>query len=281
MKFSIKTVAAAVSLALLSVSAQAALVAPAQGSAVPANTGLYLEAWNATTQATELVNLSYAYTDIASANLSNFNTPTGAAWTSAANPAGTGTVEQLNFGQIANATAGAFTNFAVVSAATATQSGITSIEGVTLTSGSSPAGLTTVTGLNTVMQNIQSEVANWASLTSGGTYFDATGGTTVAAVNGPTTGGSWNNSQISAAAVGTAASFYNIIGNTSTKTADGLAAKTAATTTYNGFWYLGTDGSLSYNIASASPVPLPAAVWLFGSGLLGLFGVGRRRAVAA
>jgi hypothetical protein len=30
----------------------------------------------------------------------------------------------------------------------------------------------------------------------------------------------------------------------------------------------------------APPVPLPAAVWLFGSGLLGLFGVSRRRAAA-
>jgi hypothetical protein len=29
------------------------------------------------------------------------------------------------------------------------------------------------------------------------------------------------------------------------------------------------------------PVPLPAAVWLFGSGLLGLLGVGRRRAAPA
>jgi len=27
-------------------------------------------------------------------------------------------------------------------------------------------------------------------------------------------------------------------------------------------------------------VPLPAAVWLFGSGLLGLFGVARRRVAA-
>jgi hypothetical protein len=30
-----------------------------------------------------------------------------------------------------------------------------------------------------------------------------------------------------------------------------------------------------------NPVPLPAAVWLLGSGLLGLIGVGRRRTPAA
>ncbi|MGI9320139.1 MAG: VPLPA-CTERM sorting domain-containing protein [Thiogranum sp.] len=30
-------------------------------------------------------------------------------------------------------------------------------------------------------------------------------------------------------------------------------------------------------IGGGTPVPLPAAVWLFGSGLLGLFGIARRR----
>jgi hypothetical protein len=33
--------------------------------------------------------------------------------------------------------------------------------------------------------------------------------------------------------------------------------------------------------AAGNAVPLPAAVWLFGSGLLGLFGIGRRRVAAA
>ena len=41
---------------------------------------------------------------------------------------------------------------------------------------------------------------------------------------------------------------------------------------------LAKDGTLS--AAGAAPVPLPAAVWLLGSGLLGLFGVGRRRNAA-
>jgi hypothetical protein len=43
---------------------------------------------------------------------------------------------------------------------------------------------------------------------------------------------------------------------------------------------LAKDGTLSA-AAGGSPVPLPAAVWLLGSGLLGLFGVGRRRNAAA
>jgi hypothetical protein len=41
---------------------------------------------------------------------------------------------------------------------------------------------------------------------------------------------------------------------------------------------LSANGTLTISNASTSPVPLPAAVWLFGSGLLGLLGVGRRRA---
>jgi len=47
-----------------------------------------------------------------------------------------------------------------------------------------------------------------------------------------------------------------------------------------GAWYA-TDGSgplvVDYGSAEVSAIPVPAAVWLFGSGLLGLVGVARRR----
>jgi hypothetical protein len=33
----------------------------------------------------------------------------------------------------------------------------------------------------------------------------------------------------------------------------------------------------SLTISEASPVPVPAAAWLFGSGLIGLVGVARRK----
>jgi hypothetical protein len=41
---------------------------------------------------------------------------------------------------------------------------------------------------------------------------------------------------------------------------------------------LGTPGSMVLTSIEASPVPIPAAAWLFGSGLIGLLGVARRKA---
>jgi hypothetical protein len=47
-------------------------------------------------------------------------------------------------------------------------------------------------------------------------------------------------------------------------------------------WSLSSTGQLTYSIEGApAAVPVPAAVWLFGSGLLGLVGIGRRKSQAA
>ncbi|MBI5462531.1 MAG: VPLPA-CTERM sorting domain-containing protein [Gammaproteobacteria bacterium] len=49
-----------------------------------------------------------------------------------------------------------------------------------------------------------------------------------------------------------------------------------------GTWMLAANGSVTYSIASApvSTVPVPAAAWLFGTGLAGLASVARRRVVS-
>jgi len=47
-----------------------------------------------------------------------------------------------------------------------------------------------------------------------------------------------------------------------------------------GVFTMDAAGNLSFTSAGTGVVPLPAAVWLFGSGLLGLAGVGRRKRVA-
>jgi hypothetical protein len=86
-------------------------------------------------------------------------------------------------------------------------------------------------------------------------------------------GGGLDQTGLTGVVPGTAVTLYGVTGN-------GIAG--ASTTAFS-------LGTLNFSLANdtltftgnggTAPVPLPAAVWLLGSGLLGLAGVGRRRAV--
>jgi hypothetical protein len=74
-------------------------------------------------------------------------------------------------------------------------------------------------------------------------------------------------------AVGTASQLFAFTGNGGTGKLQSYILGSAT---------LGTNGTLTLtgNSTVTAPVPLPAAVWLFGSGLMGLVGVSRRRKAA-
>jgi len=64
------------------------------------------------------------------------------------------------------------------------------------------------------------------------------------------------------------------------KSTSSTAASSFAPSAFAGRWSLDAAGDVTYSVAAAT-VPVPGALWLFGSGLLGLIGVSRRRKNAA
>lgn len=99
----------------------------------------------------------------------------------------------------------------------------------------------------------------------------------------------WNSLITLAGGVGGSTSVTGILGNslefllyghTGNVTSSPFGSSYSPTDVFAnllGTWALGNDGLLTYNGANAAVVPVPAAVWLFGSALLGLVGVGRRK----
>jgi hypothetical protein len=62
------------------------------------------------------------------------------------------------------------------------------------------------------------------------------------------------------------------------RTTSGIGSASASRQEFAGTWDLMNDGTVVYSVAGGTaPVPLPGAVWLLGSGLLGLATIARRR----
>lgn len=99
---------------------------------------------------------------------------------------------------------------------------------------------------------------------------------------GGSLGGLPTSSNASGVVGGAGLSFYQIVG-TGTSTLTHQTPVQFANASGAATWTLSASGDLVYTVPGSGPppVPLPAAVWLFGSGLLGLAGIGRRKSVAA
>lgn len=134
------------------------------------------------------------------------------------------------------------------------------------------------TGIASIMNGTTAcNNANPCLVTSGG----STNGNWAVTQLGASLGGLASTSSAGGTAGGAGVNFYQIVGSGSSsiskQTLVQFANATGAAT-----WTLSATGDLQYNVpGGTSPVPLPAAVWLLGSGLLGLAGIGRRKLLAA
>ena len=280
MKLSTMPLALAVAVGLASTAAHAQLATPTIGTAAPTLTGLYVSIWDSTSQHSELVNLTYQYSDLlpSTGNLSP-ESATGA-YVAAANPTGAaGSVLQLNFGVLPSfastfGTPGSTTSYMVLAA--------NAQAGVDFTGTPTTAATLTKSALTTLATAAGAEVGAWEGqpqVANSGTAIDLTGTQTYSAIGGPNSSGSNGLSGFNfGGTVGTALDFFNLVGNGRSN----VTLSTYGNSQGNGFWFLSSTGDLTYNVlASTSPVPLPAAVWLLVSGLAGLGAIGRRRNVAA
>jgi hypothetical protein len=275
-----KRIAAAVALALTTVSAHAlTLPSPAQGTTNPSSTTLVLSIWDpnqpTSNQASEVVNLGYSYAQLTG----NLNpSAAGSPYTPASAPTGSGEVLQLDFGTISGLTDGLFPSadkgslvYSVF--ATANGSGIDYTATSLQTLSASAAG-TVNTHIGTLINNWPAGAGSVENLASSGSAVP----TSAASSSGVVDGGFGVGGAGFAldGSVNSALNFYNISYSTHT---------VSSNTAIGGYFYLNSStGDLTYNVAYTPPtpsVPLPAAVWLLGSGLLGLAGIGRRKPLAA
>jgi len=144
-----------------------------------------------------------------------------------------------------------FTNAAIQNAATAIQNGVTLFDATSGCNSVNPCGATSTTDPNYLGNQL----------------------------NGRYNSGLPTTANAAGIVGGTGVGFYTL---TQTQAGPGNGTKVQfANASGNGIWAVDASGDVTYTIPGASAVPLPAAIWLLGSGLVGLAGVGRRRLKAA
>ena len=279
MKFSITPVAVAVTMALGAAVAQAQVL-PSIGTTSPAdgikNDGLYLAVWDDSTQATDLVDLTATYAQISLTKSTSMITPTPGSngWSTVSNFDGYSSVDQLNLGSISNFSSifpansiSSTTNYVVLAGNTSGEQALAS----------APLGnpqFVTQPAIADYDNAIRGESANWTSASTSSPLSDTTGTAAYSVIAGPLKDGNLGVTGTSFGVnVGTAAGFYSYVAN------NGVSATPYDYNGQQGFWFLSSTGDLSWNLVAStvSSVPLPAAVWLFASGLIGLGLIGRRR----
>jgi hypothetical protein len=145
-------------------------------------------------------------------------------------------------------------------------------------------GITTAPDASSIVQAATATLEN-SALSTGLTgdikalnlgTLDAFGGTSSGIIGTPQSSdvnlNFYTEGFISGIGIGSAAKLYGVTANG--VTAGQVLGYDLGSITFDG-------STLSFTGNSTPTVPLPAAAWLFGSGLLGLLGIGRRRNVAA
>lgn len=286
MKLPLKPIGLAVALAFASAAANAQLSTPGYGTTAPTvgnNNTLILYLWSPTASGSttpnfgEQVSLTYTYSQLSPATSGGPLTPTSATspFVTAANPTGAaGNVLQLNFGTVPN-----FSQFTAAGAGPVDYfigaNNGTASNGIEITSNTAlTTSNLTASGVGLVATDLNTMPWNG---TTGNTGVDTTGSAAYNPIAGSVNSGNMNSINFGGA-VNTALSFWNayltVSGRTSTETINQYAN--------GGFWFLSSTGDLTWNVpTAASAVPLPAAVWLFASGLAGLGAISRRRRVVA